>query len=146
MSQPSSFAGTKLKNMLNLMSKWCCQTYQQRVQEIHCNMETKYTQDLQLERRAVCKMVLTKQATLKDPCQYLTFHIQPAFSVKHVNRVIAATGHCCTRPYSFFIRLRSSLESATAHTLSERLGAAQKCELHKSASCSSSLSRSSAKV
>jgi hypothetical protein len=111
------------------MSKWCCQTYQQRVQEIHCNMETKYKQDLQLERRAVCKMVLTKQAALKDPCQYLTFHIQPVFSVKHVNRVIAATGHCCTWPYTSFIGLRSSLESATAHTLSERLGAAQKFKL-----------------
>jgi len=92
-------------------------------------METKYMQDLQLERRAVCKMVLTKQAALKDPCQYLTFRIQPVFSIKHVNRVIAATGHCCTWPYTSFIGLRSSLESATAHTLSERLGAAQKFKL-----------------
>jgi hypothetical protein len=111
------------------MSKWCCQTYQQRVQEVDCNMETKYSQDLQPERRAVCKMVLTKQATLKDPCQYLTFRTQPVFSVKHVSRVIAATGHCCTWRYTSFIRLKSSLESATAHTLSERPGAAQKFKL-----------------
>jgi len=95
------------------MSKWCCQTYQQRVQEIHCNMETKYMQDLQLERRAVCKMVLTKQAALKDPCQYLTFHIQPVFSVKHVKQSDCSNWTLLHMALNFFHRAQE--QSGISH-------------------------------